>query len=72
MLAAHAIEPAIEFSRFTEADCFNYLAANLLPTIAYRRLCNAVGDRQFTEVFLLPYLTIGGADRYVLVACPRF
>lgn len=66
LLAAHAIDPAISPDRFETATCFNYLGADLTAAIGYHRLCTIVGDRQFDEVFLLPFLTTGGADRYVL------
>ena len=68
LMAAHAIEPAIELSRLEGAGYFNYLSASIATGIAYHRLCETIGERQFDEVFLLPFLTTGGADRYVLDA----
>lgn len=66
MAAANAIEPAIHPERLRASHYLNYLNANLAPAIAYLRLCEIVGEQQFDEVFLLPFLTAGGADRYVL------
>jgi glycosyltransferase involved in cell wall biosynthesis len=66
LIAAHSIEPAIEPSRLEAASSFNYLTANIAVGMAYHRLCETIGERQFDEVFLLPFLTTGGADRYVL------
>lgn len=66
LFAAHRIEPAIVPDRWEAAFYFNYLNADMASGIAYYRLCERVADRTFDEVFLLPFLTTGGADRYVL------
>ena len=66
LLAAHAIDPAIMPDRFEPAVCFDYLGADLTAAIAYHRLCGIVDNREFDEVFLLPFLTTGGGDHYVL------
>ena len=66
MVAANAIEPAIEPGRWQASHSMNYLDADIKVGIAYLRLCEIVGEQQFDEVFLLPFLTAGGADRYVL------
>ena len=33
---------------------------------AYYRACQQIADLKFSYVFLLPFLTTGGADKYVL------
>ncbi|MGO4707144.1 glycosyltransferase [Microvirga sp. 2MCAF38] len=66
MLAANAIDPAIEIECFRDAVYFNYLSSDIGVGTAYAQLCQLVGDRKFDEVFLLPFLTVGGADRYIL------
>ncbi len=64
--AANVIDPAIEPQRLLRSSYLNYLDINLAPALAYDRICESIGDRQFDEVFLLPFLTTGGADRYML------
>jgi glycosyltransferase involved in cell wall biosynthesis len=64
--AANAIDPAVDPLQLSRASTFNYLATSLAAPLAYYRLCEIVGDERFDEVFLLPYLTTGGADRYLL------
>jgi glycosyltransferase involved in cell wall biosynthesis len=64
--AANALDPAILPERFESAPHHHYLDSDIVSGIAYHRLCEIIGDRQFDEVFLLPFLTAADADRYVI------
>ena len=66
ILAAQSIEPAVHIERFRTCGQWNYLQADVDVGVFYARLCEHVGDQSFDEVFLLPYLTTGGADQYIL------
>jgi glycosyltransferase involved in cell wall biosynthesis len=64
--AANTIDPAIDYLRLTYMPFGTNVP--LAPTVgeAYYRLCKRIGSTRFTDVFLLPYLTTGGADKYLL------
>ncbi|MFL1463233.1 glycosyltransferase [Roseococcus sp. DSY-14] len=64
--AANRHEPMIKPGAIAAGGSVTYLHADLAPALAYLRICDIVGEREFDEVFLLPYLTRGGADRYLL------
>lgn len=64
--AANRHEPAIKPAAIAGGGSMTYLDCDLRPALAYLRICEMVGEREFDEVFLLPYLTRGGADRYLL------
>ena len=64
--AANRIEPSIEFDRFGPAHFGTNLPdAKLTPGAAYYELCELVGDRRFSDVFLVPWFSTGGAERYL-------
>lgn len=64
--AANAIDPAVDPVRIAASHFFDYLDRPAAVPLAYFRLCEIVGEAQFDEAFLLPFLTRGGADRYLL------
>ena len=66
LIAANEIDPAINPRRLADSEYFNYLESDTATGAAYYRICELVGERQFDEVFLLPFMTAGGADRYIL------
>jgi glycosyltransferase involved in cell wall biosynthesis len=64
--ATNGIDPAIQPSlvrRTRIIDNRRWLRPNL--DAAYGDIAEIVGPRRFSEVFLLPFVSIGGADRYV-------
>src|SRR5262249_19726023 len=64
--AANRIEPLIDLDRFAPRDCSTNLPdRNLTAGSAYFELCEAIGDRRFSDVFLVPWFSTGGAERYL-------
>jgi glycosyltransferase involved in cell wall biosynthesis len=64
--AANRIEPSIDLDRFAPRDCSTNLPGpDLTAGSAYFELCEAIGDRRFSDVFLVPWFTTGGAERYL-------
>jgi glycosyltransferase involved in cell wall biosynthesis len=66
LAAANDIDPGVSLQRIAAGSSFNYLSQPLAAPLAYYELCRIAGEQQFDEVFLLPFLTAGGADRYLL------
>lgn len=66
ILRANAIDPAIQPSVLRSAPIFDNRGW-LRPALdaAYGDISEVVGSRRFAEVFLLPFIATGGADRYV-------
>ncbi|MBR0641453.1 glycosyltransferase [Plastoroseomonas hellenica] len=66
LLEANAIDPGIQPTLTRQAPIFNNRSW-LRPSLdaAYSDMTAAIGTRQFSEVFLLPFISTGGADRYV-------
>lgn len=64
--AANRIEPLIDLGRFAPHDCSTNLPdRNLAAGSAYFELCEAIGERRFSDVFLVPWFSTGGAERYL-------
>jgi len=65
ILAANAIDPSISIGRYrTKSIIPNYMGAPPLGT-AYYALCDIVGDKEFSDIFLLPFLSRGGGEKYI-------
>lgn len=66
ILLANAIDPAIQPTLLQSAPIFDNRSW-LRPALdaAYGDISEVVGNRRFAEVFLLPFIATGGADRYV-------
>jgi glycosyltransferase involved in cell wall biosynthesis len=64
--AANAIDPGID-PAILRASPFssNVNQANITTAIAYHEICQLIGAQRFDEVFLLPFIARGGAERYV-------
>jgi glycosyltransferase involved in cell wall biosynthesis len=66
MLAVNAIDPELDVTlprRALVVDNRDWLQPRL--DAAYGELAEVIGRRRFSEVFLLPFISTGGADRYV-------
>jgi glycosyltransferase involved in cell wall biosynthesis len=66
MRAANAIDPFISYARFEKGGFGCNVPESDAAGRAYFSLCKLVGDTKFTDVVLMPFLTIGGADKYIL------
>nr|WP_281421518.1 glycosyltransferase [Chelatococcus asaccharovorans] len=64
--AANAIEPLIALPHFDDCPIGSNSLHDLSAGVAYYELCQAIGDTSFDEVFLLPFMARGGAEKYVL------
>lgn len=64
--AANAIDPAVEPRFYADTHIWTNLREASHTGLAYYRLCEIVGARRFTDVFLLPFLARGGAEKYLL------
>lgn len=67
IVAANRIEPQICWGEISRSPRFNNLSfGNVSTGVAYYEMCQVIGDRKFDDVFLLPFLGAGGAERYFL------
>jgi glycosyltransferase involved in cell wall biosynthesis len=66
MRAANAIDPFISYARLENGGFGCNVAASDAAGRAYFNLCKLVGAAQFSDVVLMPFLTTGGADKYIL------
>ena len=65
--AANQIDPAIDPEQLPNCPVLASIDSRWLPAgAAYYRACQQIADLKFSDVFLLPFLTTGGADKYIL------
>lgn len=64
--AANAIDPAVHPRLLKQSVRGSNLSGpGLRVGLAYHEICCGVGGQHFDEVFLLPFIATGGAERYV-------
>ncbi|QRM29669.1 glycosyltransferase [Microvirga sp. VF16] len=63
---ANAIEPSISAERYKTCRVYENFTGPYPLGAAYRDLCDIVRDRDFSDVFLLPFMSRGGAEKYFL------
>jgi glycosyltransferase involved in cell wall biosynthesis len=64
--AANAIDPGIyPMTLRTSPFSSNLDNSVITSAIAYHEICRSIGAQRFDEVFLLPFIATGGAERYV-------
>ncbi|MFW7269133.1 glycosyltransferase [Gluconacetobacter sp. Hr-1-5] len=64
--AANKIEPLIDPYFLTDNDFRSSLdLINPAIGVAYYEVCEIIRDKTFTDVILLPFLSVGGAERYI-------
>ena len=66
MLAAARIDPGVDPGRSLDLHAFSYVGVKRLPGIAWRDICLRLGQGKFDEILLVPFLSPGGGERYVL------
>ena len=64
--AACRIDPAIDVEKLRHSHSFNYLSADREVGHAYVTVSRLLQGATFDEIFLMPFLTTGGGDRYIL------
>jgi glycosyltransferase involved in cell wall biosynthesis len=62
--AAKAIDPGID-PWVMRGSTYASNLADLAPGLAYHEICQIIGCQRFDEVFLMPFIATGGAERYV-------
>lgn len=65
-IAANKIDSAIDPGAIDHVETFSNLDGYLEPGAAYYRLSTLVGRTRYTDIVLLPFLTTGGADKYII------
>lgn len=66
-VAANRIEPQIHCGGISESPQFNNFSfGDVRIGVAYYEICQLIGTRTFDDVYLLPFLGAGGAERYFL------
>ncbi|NBJ10211.1 glycosyltransferase [Microvirga arsenatis] len=65
---ANAIEPLIILSKYQDERTRIFSNYETLPHVglSYYTLCDIIRDRKFSDVFLLPFMPVGGAEKYLL------
>lgn len=66
VVAANQIDCAIDPGVLDSIETFSNLEGNFKPGAVYYRLATLIGKQQYTDIVLLPFLTTGGADKYIL------
>ncbi|MBS7696843.1 MULTISPECIES: glycosyltransferase [unclassified Chelatococcus] len=64
--AANTIEPLISTSKYEHCELVSNSMQDLSAGVAYYKVCQAIGDSDFSDVFLLPFMPRGGAEKYFL------
>jgi glycosyltransferase involved in cell wall biosynthesis len=64
--AANKLDPAIDMGQLEAAHLFSNLDGYLEPGAAYFRIAKLLATERFTDIVLLPFLTTGGAEKYIL------
>jgi glycosyltransferase involved in cell wall biosynthesis len=63
---ANAIEPSISAEKYTAGPISRNFNQDYPLGTVYLDLCSLVRDRDFSDVFLLPFIPRGGAEKYFL------
>jgi len=64
--AANAIDPNIDPLILRDSPFSSNLSGpHLVAGLAYHEICQIIGSQRFDEVFLMPFIATGGAERYV-------
>lgn len=66
MLAAARIDPGVDPCRIHHVHAFSNAGLNRLPGIVWREICLLLGQGAFDEIVLVPFLSPGGGEKYVL------
>jgi len=64
--AANQIDSAIDPGAIDRVDTFSNMDGYLEPGASYYRLATLIGRERYSDVVLLPFLTTGGADKYII------
>lgn len=65
MLMASEIDPAINPISVQRHEAFSNIVVDMRPGKAWTKICEMVGDNSFEDILLVPFLTLGGGERYI-------
>ncbi|MFC5482275.1 glycosyltransferase [Microvirga aerilata] len=66
VMAAHRPEPTIGVANMAYVIFGSNLEERIDAGAAYFRACEQIGRQRFTDVVLLPFLKVGGSEKYIL------
>jgi glycosyltransferase involved in cell wall biosynthesis len=67
IIAANRIEPGIDPDLIARGKFHSAIAWCDYPTaLAYHEICRLLGNGNFSDVFILPFMARGGADRFII------
>lgn len=64
--AANFIDPAVDVRYLHSAVTLSNIKTDIAAGAAYYRLCEELGENLYSDVFLLPFFTIGGAEKVII------
>lgn len=64
--AANQIEHSIRYERIPHIPAGTNLGGQLSLGPSYHNVCTLVGDQSFTDVVLLPYISNGGGEKFII------
>ncbi|GBR24916.1 hypothetical protein AA0473_0759 [Acetobacter orleanensis NRIC 0473] len=63
---ANKMEPEIHPRLLWDAKCFTNVGLSEAFGRVYEKICQSLKNKQYTDVFFLPFLSKGGGEKYVL------
>ncbi|KAB2685057.1 glycosyltransferase [Brucella pseudogrignonensis] len=64
--AANFVDPAVDVRYLHSAVTLSNKKADIAAGAAYYRICEELGENLYSDVFLLPFFTIGGAEKVII------
>lgn len=64
--AANKYDPAVNFENFRHGAMWCNIPADFEAGHLYYQVCKLIGAARFTDVFLIPFMAAGGAEKYLL------
>lgn len=64
--AANFVDPAVDVRYLHSAVTFSNKRAEITAGAAYYRICEDLGEELYSDVFLLPFFAIGGAEKVII------
>ena len=66
-IAANRIDPGVDPIRYAAAGFWSNIHGSLRAGMVYYEACQALRHDQYDDVFILPYLVSGGAEKYLIM-----
>jgi glycosyltransferase involved in cell wall biosynthesis len=65
-LAANRIDPGLDLLRYYDVWLWSPASIPIRTGLAYYDVCLALGKERFTDIFLMPFIVTGGAEKFLL------